>query len=390
MISPRSIFAVFRFELRQAATIPRMAWWLALALFPFALSLLLQWAAGEHSAEESPTSSVVRIEVSKFSKGGLPTLDVDGKTLKGLRASAYVNGLGVSRLKGNVADTLSQLGVSRQRNRRRQPQPILVVQYPAEMSRDDQRLKIADELFRDAFSEVIFYPAGETAPVVEPPSRESLFWGAGLFILLPSVVAMLATFLWSAPAVASELEGRSWAYIATRPHGPVSVLLGKYAIGVLWGMSAAITALVLSLSVAHVPEGFMYLFKPLAILIVLACPAYGAIYALIGAIAPRRAMVVSVAYTLTLEALISVLPAMGAPALISRVTVQYPLRTMMVRWLRIDEIPEGVTQLSRFVVTDSSMVVDVASILMVTIIVLTGAVLVLRYQELSQADESDS
>ncbi|MFK7822401.1 MAG: hypothetical protein AB8G99_27145 [Planctomycetaceae bacterium] len=413
MISPRSIASVFRFEMRQAATIPRMAWWLALALFPVFLTTLLQWADSKLSSEQGPEIQVVRIDVLEFSSGGTPTIEVDGKRLSGVSANAHIIDQGESDMKRKLSDAASMIfrqstqnidlggpeeGPGRREGRGRpwrpsepKTKPILLVQYPSDMSADDERLKKAEEVFEDAFARVVYFSADEPAPNLQPPSRRSLFWGAGLYILLPSVVAMLSTFLWAAPSIASELEGRSWAYIATRPHGPISVLLGKYLIGVVWGISAAMTGLTLSLLIANVePEGYFYLFRPLCILILLACPAYGAVFTLIGAIAPRRAMVVSVAYALTIEGMISILPVLGTPALISRLSIQYPLRSMMVRWLRLDDVPENFSPLTQLAVSESTLFIDVLSIVLITAAALGAAVFAMQTQELTQADESDS
>lgn len=411
MIDLKAIFSVFRFESRQAATVPRMAWWLSLTLFPVLLTLLLQWA-DDKFADEDTTQNEVRVErvvAEKISKGGMPTVVVDGNRLSGIRALNYLNReLGVSETERNLKNTADILLKQAQMNLPRgkdapagnpfdgwepeppEPQPILVLQYPKDLEADDPRIEKAETLLKDGFDRVVFFPEGEEPPNVLPPTTGSLFWGAGLYILLPSVVAMLSTFLWAAPAISSELEGRSWAYIATRPNGPINVLLGKYLIGVVWGMSSAVTALALSLMIAKTGASYFYLFTPLLLLILLACPAYGAIFTLIGTIAPRRSMVVAVTYILTFEGLISFLPVLGIPSLISRITVQYPLRSMMVRALRLDELPEDFTSLTSLVVGESNNWIDVASIALITVIALATSVWVLRSQELSQADESDS
>jgi predicted membrane channel-forming protein YqfA (hemolysin III family) len=53
-----------------------------------------------------------------------------------------------------------------------------------------------------------------------------------VYVLSPCVACMMSVFLWSTPAVSSELEGRSWTYLSVRPHGTLAVLLGKYLVGV--------------------------------------------------------------------------------------------------------------------------------------------------------------
>ncbi len=45
-----------------------------------------------------------------------------------------------------------------------------------------------------------------------------------------------------APLVHAELEGRTWIYLAVRPRGRVSVLLGKYLTAVAWTTLAGWTS----------------------------------------------------------------------------------------------------------------------------------------------------
>ncbi len=402
MIRPGSIAAVFRFEMKRAATVPRMAWWVVLALFPILLTLMVQKITD--MVGEPEQTRVVRFEATALSGSGLPTLESDGKKVKGRKAISLIRSEGHSRMKDLVGAQLRGLGFDparqdqeeRGKGRRRRPspqrlppQPILILQHPGDIEEGDERLTRLDRRINDSFSKIAYYPAGEEEPDVVPPSAQLLLWGFGLFVLLPAVVSMLGVFLWATPAVSSELEGRSWAYLATRPDGPVSVLLGKYLVGVLWGISAALVSLVGCLLIAKVPEGSWQLFLPLATLIVLGCPAFGAIYALIGTILPRRAMVIAVVYSLTFEGFVSFLPALlGAPALISRVTILYPLRALLTKWLRLDRITES--DFNNLLVADSSDFVDVGSVILITIFALGAAVMVLRVQEHSAADESES
>lgn len=406
MISLRNVSAVFRFEARKVATPSKISWWLVLTLFPISLVGLLKWAEGKVGIPEPPQVEVIEVTIQDLSRGGLPVLEVDGAQLKGMRALQYVVALGKSQAKEQVGELLegwleppgkkeeqSRNGRRRRgrRGRRREPpRPILLVQHPDSIAPDDRRIELGRTVLGDAFSRVEFYAASDPKPDVVLPSVGAIFWGSILFVLLPAVVSMLATFLWSSPAISNELERRSWAYVATRPHGPASVLVGNYAIGVVWGITAAMTALAVCLWIANVPDGFFFLFRPLAIVILLACPAYGAIYAFIGVLVPRRAMVISVVYTLVVEGVISLLPALGIPAIISRITVQYPLRSLMTRWTLLDKVPPEITPLSRFTTVGTSVLIDIASVVIVTLLFLALAVYTLRAQELTQADESNA
>ena len=74
-----------------------------------------------------------------------------------------------------------------------------------------------------AFPPLLLLLARATAPHPPPPEVVAIL----VYLLSPCVACMMSVFLLATPALASELEGRSWVYLAVRPHGPLSVLLGK-------------------------------------------------------------------------------------------------------------------------------------------------------------------
>ena len=157
-------------------------------------------------------------------------------------------------------------------------------------------------------------------------SPESDFWIIFLFALVPMLVSMLGTFLWATPVVSSELEGRSWVYLAVRPHGTIAVLMGKYLATVAWVLSSSIVSLMLALFFVPLDDAGEILGTILP-LTLLSCPAYAAIYLLLGTLFPKRAMVFAVAYTLIFELIVSMIP-----ALINTFTVQFRLRTLLYLW----------------------------------------------------------
>src|SRR5262245_15424448 len=63
-------------------------------------------------------------------------------------------------------------------------------------------------------------------------------WTVMLFMLIPMLVSMLGTFLWATPVISTELERKSWVYLAVRPQGTINVLLGKYLVALTWALSA--------------------------------------------------------------------------------------------------------------------------------------------------------
>lgn len=159
-----------------------------------------------------------------------------------------------------------------------------------------------------------------------------------VFVLIPLLISMLGTFLWTASAVSSELEKESWIYLAVRPGGRIAVLLGKYLVAVAWVLpatlvGATLSSFVLWLSGSTVAEAGLVLRTWFALvrLCCLAVPAYAAIYLMLGTIFTKRAMVISVAYTLLFELVVSFIP-----ALINKLTIQYRLRALGIEWAEID------------------------------------------------------
>jgi ABC-type transport system involved in multi-copper enzyme maturation permease subunit len=159
-------------------------------------------------------------------------------------------------------------------------------------------------------------------------------YGFALSMLIPAVVCMLGSLLWASPLVNSELEGKTWIYLAARPKGRSSVFLGKYLTAVTWTALSGLGALTLCVIVTgaqgmQIPLG--RLWTVFAILILLACLCYGALFALIGVLFQRRAMVICVAYCVLVEFVIpNVLP---ANTVLTEFTVNFHLRNLMVDWM---------------------------------------------------------
>jgi len=148
-----------------------------------------------------------------------------------------------------------------------------------------------------------------------------------LFALCPGVVSVMGTYLLAAPALSTELEGRSWVYLAVRPWGGVNVLLGKYLVAVTWTVPAGLVSLLLSLLVLDVGR-FGHLWRVQAALIVLSCAAYAAVFILLGVVFTRRAMVIGIFYMVVFEVVLS-----SVPAVVNRLTIQFRLRCLLMRWM---------------------------------------------------------
>ncbi len=152
-----------------------------------------------------------------------------------------------------------------------------------------------------------------------------------VYVLCPGVVSMLGVLLWASPAIASELEGRSWVYLAVRPRGASAVYLGKYLVAVAWTVPAACLAAAASARIMS-PDNYLKLIAVEWPLIFLACLSYGAAFSLVGVLIPRRAMVACVCYTLASEVVLA-----SVPAAVNLLTIQFRLRCLLVRWMQWDQ-----------------------------------------------------
>jgi len=174
----------------------------------------------------------------------------------------------------------------------------------------------------------LFGPGLDAAPVI-----------IGVTVMMAGILAEL---LWATPIVYGELEGKTWLYLAVRPRGVVSVLLGKYLAAAVWTMSVCTIAMTLSVllaAAAQVPDAFK-MWLVFLFLIILAAFAYAAIFALIGVLFHRRAMVFAMGYVILLEVFVAQIP-----AIINQITIRHHLTALAVKWLDFrqlggEEVPD--------------------------------------------------
>jgi ABC-type transport system involved in multi-copper enzyme maturation permease subunit len=104
----------------------------------------------------------------------------------------------------------------------------------------------------------------------------------------------------------------------------------KYLIAVVWTVavcSISLTLCVLLTAMAQVSNA-LQIWLVYSVLILLAALAYAAIFALIGVLFHRRAMVFAMAYVIVLEVVIAQIP-----AIINQITVRHHLTALAVKWL---------------------------------------------------------
>jgi ABC-type transport system involved in multi-copper enzyme maturation permease subunit len=215
-----------------------------------------------------------------------------------------------------------------------------------------------------------------------PPQARDTFWAVFLYVMVPCICSALGVLLTAGPAVATELEQRSWVYMATRPNGILWLLLGKFLVAFTWGFSAAVVALTGAILISNA-ESRGHIWGTMISLSALSCLAYSAAFLLVGAIFPKRAMVFSVMYATVVEVVLGFIP-----ALVNRLTVQFRLRSLMVQWLPSDEnLREA--QSFDYVFGDDSSSVHVIWLLGLTVGYLLLAQVIVHMKEFTTATEGD-
>jgi ABC-type transport system involved in multi-copper enzyme maturation permease subunit len=152
-----------------------------------------------------------------------------------------------------------------------------------------------------------------------------------VIVFLVSLVCLLSLLLWATPNVYSELEGKSWSFIASRPSGRISVYLGKFLTAFLVSFGISIVSMSLCVLVAdrmisvRSPEKmWLALFG----IYLLACFVYGAIFSMLGTVFYKRAMVVAAGYLIGSEFFLATIP-----AVIGKFTMRMHLQELGISWL---------------------------------------------------------
>lgn len=203
-------------------------------------------------------------------------------------------------------------------------------------------------------------------------------WPLALFILIPELVCLLGLLLWVAPMVQTEVEGKTWPHLAVRPAGKLPILLGKYAAGVFWTVLTAWLALAVAMWVVWPLDEGLRVVNVIATLSVLSSMAYGALFSLFGVVFLRRGMIFAVGYTLV-EFLVRLIP-----AIIRQLTVQYHLQSLLVAWMRWDEVNRRMGPLFG----TSTPAENVTTLLGYTVFLLGVTAAILRRRQLVTAVET--
>ena len=158
-----------------------------------------------------------------------------------------------------------------------------------------------------------------------------------VIVFLVSLVCLLSLLLWATPNVYSELEGKSWSFIASRPGGRISIYLGKFLASVFVSFGICLVSMSLCVLVADqliTLPGAQRLWIALCGIYLLACFVYGAIFSMLGTLFYKRAMVVAAGYLIASEMFLA-----SVPAVISKLTMRFHLQELGISWLGFFFLP---------------------------------------------------
>ena len=284
--------SVFRFEFRRTLTVSRIGVWLLLVMFPVFIVSVMKYYEDEFDGEQFTKPGEVSIEIPLE---GVKIYDI--KFRHGRRVGT------IEIAQGDHVRTIPNVPIPNNLS----PQEIgascrqLVSEFESKPE-EERNVKVGGRI-------------------------DDTVWGWVLFGLIPEVITLFGLLLWVTPVVQAELEGKTWIYLAVRPRGRASVLLGKYLAAITFTALAGWTSAAICIYIAQ-PAYPWKLYTALFLIVGLACLGYGALYSLIGVFMQRRAMVIAVAYTLVFEFLISIVP-----AVINQFTVQFRLRNLFVQFM---------------------------------------------------------
>jgi ABC-type transport system involved in multi-copper enzyme maturation permease subunit len=199
------------------------------------------------------------------------------------------------------------------------------------------------------------------------------------------LVILLSLLLWASPVVYAELEGRTWIYLASRPKGRYSTVLGKYVIAVYWSFAISWGSMTVCLLIneyfAHKPNETFRAWAIFSFLIALACPTYAAIFVFLGALFHRRAMVFCAGYILLSEIVLA-----NVPAVVSRFTVRFHLLGLAIDLFdRKQWMPDPAM---RAIFNRQPMWMDITCLMLFMVVFLAATMWALRTREYLTADEA--
>lgn len=209
-----------------------------------------------------------------------------------------------------------------------------------------------------------------------------------VIIFLISLICILSLLLWATPNVYSELEGKSWMFIASRPQGRISNVLGKFLASLIFSFCICCISITMCVLISTVLLDFVFdpvrLWLGLNGVFLLGCICYAAVFSLIGTVFYRRAMVIGAGYILGFEMIVG-----RIPAVIGKLTASYHLQYIGLEWMGSEQLKEQIQQaefLGAF--EEHSVLMHLIAVAVITTLALLAACFVIMSREYVTSDES--
>lgn len=213
--------------------------------------------------------------------------------------------------------------------------------------------------------------------------------GPFISIFLIALVLLLSLLLWATPNVYSELEGKSWTFVASRPGGRISIFLGKFLASVL--VSFTISLIGVSLCVWIIKQNYgvvepARMWLSMNVVYFLATLIYSALFSMIGVLFVKRAMVVGAGFLIGFDVFLASLPG----ALINRFTVRHHLQEIGIATIGwFFPTPAGTEKDYRFIYGNQWPVwIHVSIVIVATIVFLAIGMKVISSREYVTSDHT--
>lgn len=151
--------------------------------------------------------------------------------------------------------------------------------------------------------------------------------GAFTYLLVSQIACPMVLLLLVTPLINSELEGKTWTYLCSRPLGRMTLVVGKLATAVTTAILVGFVGITGISMTMELREPFRFWFSQLAVM-GMACVAYGCLFSVIGTWFQKRAMAIAMIYMLLVEGVVSLIP-----ATLNQFTVTFRLRSLLYAWV---------------------------------------------------------
>ena len=220
---------------------------------------------------------------------------------------------------------------------------VATCQFELARSLTPQRLAVSIllTLFPGAMMLILIRGPQLVSDQMQDPVAAALGFPMFATVFLTSLVCLLTLLLWAPSNIHSELENKSWSYLASRPGGRIACYLGKYLTSALVSFIVSVLALSICLGICSrllAIEDPIDSWFSLVLIFLLASFVYAAVFSMIGTLLLKRAMVIAAAYLIVSEVFLATLP-----AVINKLTVRFHLQTLGISWLGWF-IPESKTE----------------------------------------------